>query len=240
MNEKEFSEIKNYKKIKYSIAIITSTLIIVALITLSIGQFKVAVIEEDTKPAIRNLGFDVTASKTYNIGSFKVDDQTVSIKYVVSMTKTQCQNKIVINSGLGSFEFGNTGMSSPGKGSKTYATPIFKFTSYKFFGDEAITGYAMGSLSWDVSLQSTNKYSIELSGTLDFNGFKRGTVFLRICKGQGTLSKAKGKLIVSNGSFSKDSDFSFGMGDIAVNCLRPGFIIKNETYVYFKGWRYIE
>ena len=39
-------------------------------------------------------------------------------------------NKIVITSELGSFEFGNTGMSSPGKGSKNYATPIIKF-NYK-------------------------------------------------------------------------------------------------------------
>ena len=94
LDEKELSETKNYKKIKYSIAIITSTLIIAAVITLSIGHFKVEVIEEETKPVIRNLGFDVSASKTYNLGSFRLDKQTVSIKYVVNMTETQCQKKI--------------------------------------------------------------------------------------------------------------------------------------------------
>ena len=94
LNENEFSRTKNYKKIKYSIAIITSTLIIAAVITLSIGHFKVEVIEEETKPAVRNLGFDITASRTFNLGSFNVTGQTVSIKYVVRMTKTQCQNKI--------------------------------------------------------------------------------------------------------------------------------------------------
>ena len=130
LNEKELSETKNFKKIKYSIAIIASTLIIAAIITLSIGHFKVEVIEEETKPVIRNLGFDVSVSKSYNLGSFRLDKQTVSIKYVVNMTETQCQNKIVITSELGSFEFGNTGMSSPGKGSKNYATPIIKF-NYK-------------------------------------------------------------------------------------------------------------
>ena len=46
--EKNLPEIKNYKKIKYSIAIISSTLIIAAVITLSIGHFKVEVIEEGT------------------------------------------------------------------------------------------------------------------------------------------------------------------------------------------------
>ena len=103
----------------------------------------------------------------------------------------------------------------------------------------------MGSLSWNVSLQSTNKYSIELSGTLDFNGFKRGTVFARICKGQGTLSKAKGKLIVSNGSISKDSDFYFGMGHISTISYgetydRSGHkkIIHYENKL-FDGWREI-
>ena len=160
MNENDLPETKNYKKIKYSVAIIASTLIIAAVITLSISHFKVEVIEKETKPVVRKLGFGVTASRTFNLASFNIVGHTLSIKYVVSMTKTQCQNKIVINSALGSFEFGNTGMSSPGKGSKTYATPIFKFTSYKYFGDEAITGYAMGSLSWNVSLQSTNKYRI--------------------------------------------------------------------------------
>ena len=93
LDEKELSETKNYKKIKYSIAIITSTLIIAAVITLSIGHFKVEIIEEETnKPVVRNLGFDVTASRTFNLGSFNVTGQTVSIKYVVSMTKTQRLN----------------------------------------------------------------------------------------------------------------------------------------------------
>ena len=90
-NEKEMPETKNYKKIKYSLAIITSTLIVAAVITLSIGHFKVEIIEQETKPAVRNLGFYVTASKTFNLGSFNVTGQTVSIKYVVNMTETQCQ-----------------------------------------------------------------------------------------------------------------------------------------------------
>ena len=118
MYEKELPKTKNYKKIKYSTAIIASTLIIAAVITLSIVHFKVEGIEEKTKPMIRNLGDDISTSKTYELGSFKVREQTVSIKYVVSITNNNFINKIVICSSLGSFEFGNTGMSSPGKGSK--------------------------------------------------------------------------------------------------------------------------
>ena len=86
------------------------------------------------------------------------------------MTKTQCQNKVVITSSSGSFEFGNTGISSPGQGSKTYySTQIFNQKLYTISIPIIILkGYARGSLSWDVSLISANKYNIGLSGTLYF------------------------------------------------------------------------
>ena len=52
INEKELSDTKNYKKIKYSMAIIASTMIIAAVITLSIGHFKVEVIETEKRKVI--------------------------------------------------------------------------------------------------------------------------------------------------------------------------------------------
>ena len=147
---------------------------------------------------------------------------------------------IVITSGLGSFEFGNTGMSSLGKGSKNYSIPIVKFKSPKFF-TEPMTGYAKGSLSWDVSLKSTHKYNIELSGTLNFYDYKHGSFLMkRSCRGEGTLSEAKGKLIVSNGSIRKDSDFSFGMGNLEINCFESAAVVHHYTFPLFEGWRYIE
>ena len=239
LDEKELSETKNYKKIKYSIAIITSTLIIAAVITLSIGHFKVEIIEEETKPAIRNLGFDFTASRTFNLGSFNVTGQTVSIKYVVRMTKTQCQNKIVITSGLGSFEFGNTGMSSIGKGSKNYTTQIFKFTIPNFYSG-TIAGIAKGSLSWDIISKSANKYVVELSGELNlYAGPIRNIVIKRSCTGKGSLAKIKGKLIVSKGSITKDSDFSLGMGDLEINCIESAAVVHHYRLTLYKGWRNI-
>ena len=72
INKKELFDTKNNKKIKYSLAIIASILIIAAVITLSIGHFKVKVIEEENKPLIRNLGFDITADKTYNLGFLRL------------------------------------------------------------------------------------------------------------------------------------------------------------------------
>ena len=239
LDEKELSETKNYKNIKYLIAIIISTLIIAVVITLSICNFKVEVIEEGTKPMLRNLGFDISASRTFNIGSFKVNDETVSIKYVVSITKTQCQNKIVITSGLGSFEFGNTGISYPGKGSKNYTIPIFKFMIPNFYSG-TIAGIAKGSLSWDVSLKSANKYTVELSGTLNFyTGPIRNIIIKRSCTGKGSFARIKGKLIVSNGSITKDSDFSLGMGGLEIECDRGGFKIERKKFPLFKEWRYI-
>ena len=195
INEKELSETKNYKKIKYSMAIIASTLIVAAVITLSIGHFKVEVIEEGNKPAVRNLGFDITAAKTFNLGSFKVAGQTVSIKYVVSVTKAKCTNKIVISSGLGSFEFGNTGISAPGSGSKSYLVPIFKINIPQI-PTVSMTGYAKGSLSWSVTSKSAGKYSIGLSGTLNLGAEMKapsGVIASISCNGQGILTEAKGK-----------------------------------------------
>ena len=240
LDKKELSETKNYKNIKYLIAIIISTLIIAVVITLSICNFKVEVIEEGTKPMLRNLGFDISASRTFNIGSFKVNDETVSIKYVVSITKTQCQNKIVITSGLGSFEFGNTGISYPGKGSKNYTIPIFKFMIPNFYSG-TIAGIAKGSLSWDVSLKSANKYTVELSGTLNFyTGPIRNIIIKRSCTGKGSFARIKGKLIVSNGSITKDNDFSLGMGDLEINCIESGDVVHHYTLKLYEGWRYIE
>ena len=106
MNKNEFPETKHFKKIKYSLAIIASTLIIAAVITLSISNFKADSIEEKTNPMARNLLADISTTKTYNLGSFKVRDQTVSIKYIINIANNNFVNKIVISSPLGSFEFG--------------------------------------------------------------------------------------------------------------------------------------
>ena len=241
INEKELSDTKNYKKIKYSMAIIASTLIVAAVITLSIGHFKVEVLEEGNKPVVRNLAFNITASKTYNLGSFKVAGQTVSIKYVVSVTKTMCQNKIVISSSMGHHEFGNTGISSPGSGSKNYSVPIFKMALPQNHTLQ-ITGYAKGSLSWHVASKSAGKLSIGLSGTLHLAAEMKsphGVIAKLTCKGEGTLSQAKGKLIASNGSINKDTDFSLGMGHLKINYSAKllNVDIKLTTLTIFDGWR---
>ena len=80
---------------------------------------------EETKP-VRNL-FSISASKTFNLASFNVLGQTVSVKYVVGISGNNAYNKIVISSGMGSFEFGNQGCSGSISYSKSYSQPIFVF-----------------------------------------------------------------------------------------------------------------
>ena len=156
------------------------------------------------------------------------------------MTKTQCENKIVITSRLGSFEFGNKGMSSTGKGSRGYMTTVFKFKLPQF-PKATVNGLVRGSLSWDVSLKSTNKYSIGLSGTLNFYTYMviSGSNPKISCTGKGVLAEAKGKLIVSEGSINKDSDFSLGMGNLKI--IFNGSIFPDNIYTMtlFEGWRSI-
>ena len=90
LNDKELFETKNYKKIKYSIAIIASTFIFSTVIALSFMSLKKEIKENETKPVVRNLGFSILSSKTYHLGSFGLEGETFVLKYVVSMSSTKC------------------------------------------------------------------------------------------------------------------------------------------------------
>ena len=241
MNVKEFPIIKNYNKIKYSVTIIASTLIIAAVITLSIGHFNAKSTEVQTNPVARNLGFDISVSKTFNIASFYVSRRPVSVKYVLSVSETQCVNKLVINTALGAFEFGNTGMSSPGKGTKSYMTKVFQDrvcditrNSYNSPKECAIfIGYAKGELSWEVSLESSGRYNVGLSGELKLYTERiEPSGKVDACKGEGYFAKASGKIIAVEESLGL-SDFSLGMGKLEASCqLRNG----RTTVIYLKDW----
>ena len=250
LNDKELFETKNYKKIKYSIAIIASTFIFSTVIAFSFMSLKKEVKENETKPFLRNLGFSILSSKTYHLGSFGLEGETFVLKYVVSMSSTKCQNKIVISSSSGSFEFGNTGMSSPGSGSKFYSNKIFKIkyhvSGYRTKGsDYFLIGNVNGTLSWNVGLISGSgenaKYSVELSGTLNLHPEckKEENDSSNSCSNKGAiLINAKGKLILSNKNVTEDSDFSLKMGNLkTVIRATSGCLIRNFDFLkYFRGW----
>ena len=195
LNEKELSETKNYKKIKYSISIIAFTLIIAAVITLSICLFKIEIKEEETKPTVRNLVLYPPETRIGNLGSFKVGGQTVSIRYRTSSKLGNFANEILISSGLGSFKFGKSDMSN-NSGSKNYMTPIFKITLPQI-PNYLVTGYAKGSLSWELC-SSIKKRRYELSGALNLYVEMTplsGTNVKVTCEGKGTLAEIKGRVI---------------------------------------------
>ena len=250
LNDEELLETKNFKKLKYSIAMIASTLIFSAVITLSFMSLKKEVIEKETKPVVRNLGFSVSSSKTYHLGSFGIKDQTFVFKYVVSMSSTNCQNKIVISSSSGSWEFGNIGMSSPGKGSKSYSYKILKskyhLSAYRTKGsDYFLIGKVNGTLSWNVGLKSGSganaKYSVELTGALNFHPeckTKENDSGSFCSNKGGILVNAKGKLILSNKNVTEDSDFSLKMGNLKFRIrVFSGCIFRNVDFLnYYGGW----
>ena len=250
LNDEELFETKNCKKLKYSIAIIASTLIFSAVITLSFMNLKKEVIEKETKPVVRNLGFNAISSKTYHIGSFGIKNQTFVLKYVVSMSSTKCQNKIVISSSSGSWEFGNIGMSSPGKGSKSYSYKILKskchLSAYRTKGsDYFLIGKVNGTLSWNVGLKSGSganaKYSVELTGTLNFHPeckTKENDSGSFCSNKGGILVNAKGKLILSNKNVTEDSDFSLKLGNLKFRIrVFSGCMFRNVDFLnYYGGW----
>ena len=82
-------------------------------------------------------------------------------------------NKIVITSGLGAFEFGNTGTPVPvGLSEKIHMTRIFE-TTLPEFPNYLITGFAKGSLLWDnyelTSRGNSLGYGFGLDGTLNLH-----------------------------------------------------------------------
>jgi len=239
-NEKEMPETKNYKKIKYSLAIITSTLIVAAVITLSIDHFKVELIGEENKPAARNLLSYGSISRRGNLGSFKVGEQTVSINYYNTRTRDKFSNEISISSALGHFKFGMS-EESKRKGSKSYMVPIFKITLPQI-PNYLVTGYAKGSLSWDYSLTSTKKRRYVLSGALNLYAEMTplsGTNVKVTCEGKGTFAEIKGGTILGDklDSINGDSDFSLGMGNLKI--IFHGSIFPDNIYTMtlFEGWR---
>ena len=89
---------------------------------------------------------------------------------------------------------------------------------------------------------SANKYNIGLSGSLKlYTKVKTATsVVIARAKGLGSFAEVKGKLIASNGSISRDSDFSLGMGDLKIDySFRYGMLKGENTYILFEGWRTI-
>ena len=178
-------------------------------------------IAEEETPKVRNL-FSISAFKIFDIASFDVLGQTISVKYVVGISSDMAFNKIVISSKLGVFEFGNTGCSGEISLSKSYSQTIFSFVVPKI-PDIHIDCYVTGKISVGFGLKSGNgknaKYYATISGNLDLGakvtagreiGFSLRTFT------EGAVVSANGQVILSNESVSNDSGFKLSIGKLVV------------------------
>ena len=202
---------------------------------------------EESRP-LRNLGFPISASKTFTLCSFNVLGQTVTIKYVVSISSSSAVNKIVISSGLGSFEFGNTGCSGSISKSYSYSKHIFTFVVPNF-PLVSVGAYAKGSLSWAFGFSSgsgtASKYYAKISGKLTLGAeIKAGwdAVVSLSAFAEGTVVDAAGQVTISKGSVAKGSGFSLKMGNLVVGIRGCALgVFKKELWkkTIFDGWKVV-
>ena len=179
------------------------------------------VIEEEPKQ-VRNL-FSISASKSFPIASFNVLGQTVAIKYEVGISGSRAYNKIVVSSKLGKVEFGNTGCSGEISWSKSFNQIIFTFVVPPPFSFIQIGCYVRGAIAigfgFKFGVGQGAKYWAKAEGSLALGaevmvGF--GPIASLSAFAEGTILDARGQVVLSNGSVTKDSGFSLSIGRLAV------------------------
>ena len=202
--------------------------------------------EKEPEPELRKLGFNVKASKTFNLASFNVAGISVSIKYYVEFTSSTAVNKIILTSGGAKIEFGNTGFSGTYKREWSYKQPIFTFP-FPGFPAVSVGAFAEGSLKAEVGVKSgsgsSTKYFASLTGKLTMGAeIKAGwdAIASLSAGAEGTVAEASASVIVSNGSVSKDSGFSLKMGALEAYIKGCLFTAKIEIakFTIYKGWAY--
>ena len=200
--------------------------------------------KKEVKPATRKLGFNVSASRTFNIASFNFLGQTISVKYVVSMSSSSVSNKVVVSSGLGSFSFGNDGISATISDRRSYSVTIFTFI-FPNFPAVSVGCYASGSVSWEIGVQSgsgsSTKYYASLDGNISLGAeIKAGwdAIASLSAGAEGTVVSASGKVTISNGSVDRGSGFSIGFGRLSAYIRGCLFSAKIDiaTVTIFNGW----
>ena len=198
--------------------------------------------KEETQPSLRNLGFDIKAEKSFDIVSFDVCGQTVSIKYYVKVSTDEAINKIVISSGLGKFEFGNKGCAGAISKKWEYKQPIFTFP-FPGFPVVSVGAYAEGSLKAEIGFksESTTKVYATLVGKLTMGAeIKAGwdAIASLSAGGEGTVVEADATVTITEGSVAKDSGFTLKMGGLEAYIKGCLFTAKIEVakFTIFEGW----
>ena len=248
-NEVKYEEKENVdlaKKLVDKFTLVDSEELLQAFRDKKLAKVEEEETKQETEP-LRNLGFAISATKTFKLASFNIAGQTVSVKYVVSISNNKASNKIVLTSGKGTFEFGNKGCSGTVKDSKHYSEYIFKFVVPDF---PAVTlgCYATGDISWELGFSSgsgsSTKYYAKISGRLALGAeVKAGwdAIASLSAFAEGTVAKASGQVTISKGSVTKGSGFSMKMGELEVGIRGCALgVYKKELWkkTLIKGWKY--
>ena len=158
--------------------------------------------------------------------SFDVLGQKISVGYAVGISESNAFNKIVIESGLGSFEFGMTRCSGEKENdSEKYRQTIFVFPVPLPFPFSLIRVgcYVTGSISFGIGKESgegeKSVYWAKLAGNLSMGAeVKAGidkvasvSVFA-----EGTIIEASGQVNITQGSVNRGLGFGFSAGKIDV------------------------
>ena len=207
--------------------------------------------EEDTEEPqpLRQLKFDISASRTIPITSFSVLGQTIKISYELSISSTKVVNKINIDTGLGRKSFGNSGKSDVFTDGLTYNNKIFEIPVPGTMNLIKIGCYAKGSLKWGVKKESgsgkSSRYSAYIEGTVKLGAQAVAGVdkiATLTAYAEGTVFKGEGKAYLTNGSVDKGS-FKASFGELVAGIKGKALfdLINVDFYkcTIFSGWRIV-
>ena len=193
---------------------------------------------EPTPENLRRLGFSISADKTFDIKSFKVLGQTIKIKYRVAVVGGNAINEVIISSNLGTFKFGNTGISYATKKTYSYTQTIFTFT-FPNFPAVSVGILATGSLTFQISWASGSALTASLSGTLSATAqIKAGwdSSASLTAGASGVIASASGSATIKSGSVTKSFSFNYGKITCFISGKLFGKEILRRDFTVFEGW----
>ena len=184
------------------------------------------------------MGFSISADKTFDIKSFKVLGQTIKIKYRVAVVNGNAINELIISSNLGTFKFGNTGISYTHKKTYSYTVTIFTFT-FPNFPAVSVGILATGSLTYQISWASGSALSASLTGTLSATAqIKAGwdSIASLTAGATGVIASASGSASIKSGSVTKSFSFNYGKITCFISGKLFGKEILRRDFTVFEGW----
>ena len=193
---------------------------------------------EPTPENLRRLGFSISADKTFDIKSFTVLGQTIKIKYRVAVVGGNAINELIISSNLGTFKFGNTGISYTCSKSYSYTQTIFTFT-FPNFPAVSVGILATGTLSFKISWASGSALTATLTGTLTATAqIKAGwdSIASLTAGANGVIASATGSATIRTGSVTKNFSFSYGKITCFISGKLFGKEIVRKDFTVFEGW----